>query len=839
MRRPHPDINEDDLRSATLDTDFVSISRSVEALTSQAVCSVDVAELFNPSRFGARAKAFDLVKGTAFDLRTGWDLSQESQRALCWEQLEREQPHVVIGSPMCAPFSTLAGFNANKPGQQEQLQRGYAHLQFCMEVYLWQISRQAYFLHEHPFAAKSWKLRMVERVLAQPGVTRVVGDQCVFDQAVWESACSCWIAARKRTGWMTNMPTLASSLGVTCGNESLPPALRHQHSSLLGGRASSTEIYPPALVDTILEAIRRQLREDRGVHLNAVETDLLAGPHVDEDPMAVDTAAFVPDSSLTEGVYDEYTGTPLDKEEVLAARNIELAFFDQLGGCWEIETHATCLDQTGKPPIPTRWIDHDKNAGVAPLDLRSRWVVCETKARSSIAANDIVSVFSATPPLEIFRFLCCLAMSLPSFQGEMLVLIFLDISRAHPHCKALRDNIYVVPPAELGLAHGLCLRLLRSIYGLRDANQAFEFKVKETFEQLGFIQGRFSPCVYHHASRPVIFAVHGDDYVGVGPRVFLLQFETDLGKLLIVKNRGVMGPRPSDMKTIKLLARSVTWHDASNQRAEHISWEGDTRHVTVLCQQLGIQEDNKGRATPADKSRFSESPPLSGNELSPELTSLYKSCCMRVAFLSLDRPDIQFCSKELARAMSKPTVPALEHLKHLVRYLSSHRRLVWRYRRQALPRQIEVLCDSNWAGCTVTRKSTTSVMICFGAHLITTCAFTQSVISLSSGEAEFYALVKAACRGIGARALLADMGLEATVRLNSDSSASLGMASRRGAQGVRHIETQALWLQHAVASRKLLLAKKCGKQNASDIGTKVLDQATLVRLLEMVGLHFG
>ena len=31
-----------------------------------------------------------------------------------------------------------------------------------------------------------------------------------------------------------------------------------------------------------------------------------------------------------------------------------------------------------------------------------------------------------------------------------------------------------------------------------------------------FQQGRFSPCVYHHRTKPMVFAVHGDDYVTSG-----------------------------------------------------------------------------------------------------------------------------------------------------------------------------------------------------------------------------------------------------------------------------------------------------------------------------------
>ena len=119
------------------------------------------------------------------------------------------------------------------------------------------------------------------------------------------------------------------------------------------------------------------------------------------------------------------------------------------------------------------------------------------------------------------------------------------------------------------------------------------------------------------------------------------------------------------------------------------------------------------------------------------------------------------------------------------------------------------------------------------------CAsFTQAVISLSVGEAEFYASVKVACRVIGLSALAADIGWSLKPRLWSDSSASIGTGSRRGAGSIRHIQTQTLWLQRTVSEKRLGLCKIKGTENLADIGTKVLDGKTLERLWTQAGLVY-
>ena len=108
-----------------------------------------------------------------------------------------------------------------------------------------------------------------------------------------------------------------------------------------------------------------------------------------------------------------------------------------------------------------------------------------------------------------------------------------------------------------------------------------------------------------------------------------------------------------------------------------------------------------------------------------------------------------------------------------------------------------------------------------GVHPIWSGSSTQTIISLSSGEAEFYGAVKAACRTLGLKSLLSDLGFEWPADLVTDSTACKGMASRRGAGKVRHIHCPALWLHQVVSRRGLTIVKKSGKILSPDVGTKV------------------
>ena len=67
-----------------------------------------------------------------------------------------------------------------------------------------------------------------------------------------------------------------------------------------------------------------------------------------------------------------------------------------------------------------------------------------------------------------------------------------------------------------------------------------------------------------------------------------------------------------------------------------------------------------------------------------------------------------------------------------------------------------------------------------GTHLIKSWSATQANIALSSGEAEFYGVVKAAGMGLGYGALLGDIGIRLPVRVWTDSTATIGICKRQG-----------------------------------------------------------
>ena len=148
--------------------------------------------------------------------------------------------------------------------------------------------------------------------------------------------------------------------------------------------------------------------------------------------------------------------------------------------------------------------------------------------------------------------------------------------------------------------------------------------------------------------------------------------------------------------------------------------------------------------------------------------------------------------------------------------------------------------DSDWAGDVETRKSTSGGIVVLGNHPIKSWSTTQSAPALSSCEAEYYALVDGASRGLGLQAAARVLGIavdDLVVEASTDSSAAKSYASRRGAGRIRHIEVKQLWLQQAVADGRIRLHKILGTENPADILTKYKSLGEYKTLLSAVNVE--
>ena len=270
------------------------------------------------------------------------------------------------------------------------------------------------------------------------------------------------------------------------------------------------------------------------------------GVHLDEETISWDE----PNDVETE-YYDEVSGALLDPRMVREARSKEIEFVRQFGVYEKVPAEQT----VGKTKVSIKWVDVNKGDASKP-EYRSRLVGRELRRLDPFMSG----TFAATPPTESLRFMLSNFMTRRTRKGrrQELTLGVLDVSRAHFHPPAERE-VYIDLPAE-DHEPGMVGKLLKTIYGTRDAAAQWEKFYTDVFVAIGFVAGSFSPCLFHHAVRDLAVWVHGDDMLILGERAEVELLEQELREHMLLKRRALLGWRPDEDKSITILNRIVELH---------------------------------------------------------------------------------------------------------------------------------------------------------------------------------------------------------------------------------------------------------------------------------------
>ncbi len=433
---------------------------------------------------------------------------------------------------------------------------------------------------------------------------------------------------------------------------------------------------------------------------------------------------------------------------------------------------------------------------------------------------------------------------------------FIDIRRAYYHAEA-RRKIYINLP-EGDQEEGKCGILFKSLEGTRDAAQNWEYTYSKFMMSIGFERGKATPCIFTQASKEVRVVVHGDDFPVLGYVKDLDWFRQQIGDKFSVKFRGRIGPCQTDLKAIRILNRILEW------TKEGIIYEADQRHAEIIKNQMGMKDESKGVNTPGVKGISDDA----AQDSDRHRATKFRAVAARANYLCQDRSEIQFAVKELCRAMSKPKEDDWNKLKRLARYLVGKERCTIDFKYQSKLDGVTVWTDSEFASTNPVRKSINEEIkdehfeminginldgpaschrspsggpIMLGSHLIQSLSSIQKVTAWSSGEAEYYAIVKGASQGIGIRSMLQDFQINDSsqrhVEIKEDSSAAKGIASRRGLGKLKHNDIKELWIQEKVSLEELKITKVPGTVNLADAFTKYCDSHVLNYHLEHTHQH--
>ena len=170
--------------------------------------------------------------------------------------------------------------------------------------------------------------------------------------------------------------------------------------------------------------------------------------------------------------------------------------------------------------------------------------------------------------------------------------------------------------------------------------------------------------------------------------------------------------------------------------------------------------------------------------------------------------------KETARKITCPTESDEMNLKRIVRYLKGAPSAQSLIEITTPSKFVNVYTDSDWAGQATTWKSTSGGVVQWRNATLTAWSRTQQTVSLSSAEAEFFALTTGVAEGMVTKHLLQELGHNVILMDHVDS-------------------------QDVVEKKLTNLAYISTKQNKADLMTKCHTSEAHKRGCAMIGLRLA
>ncbi|GJR47893.1 hypothetical protein Tco_1315996 [Tanacetum coccineum] len=157
------------------------------------------------------------------------------------------------------------------------------------------------------------------------------------------------------------------------------------------------------------------------------------------------------------------------------------------------------------------------------------------------------------------------------------------------------------------------------------------------------------------------------------------------------------------------------------------------KYVDEILKKFGFSTV-KTASTPMETSK-----PLMKDENAEDVdVHLYRSMIGSLMYLTSSRPDIMFVVCACARFQVTPKVSHLHAVKRIFRYLKGQPKLGLWYPKDS-PFDLEAYTDSDYAGASLDRKSTTGGCQFLGSRLISWQCKKQTVVANSTTEAEYVA----------------------------------------------------------------------------------------------------
>ena len=282
-------------------------------------------------------------------------------------------------------------------------------------------------------------------------------------------------------------------------------------------------------------------------------------------------------------------------------------------------------------------------------------------------------------------------------------------------------------------------KLRKGLYGLKQGGRIWNEKIDKYLKSQGYTPSDADPCIYvkFKEGKIVILALYVDDTV----------IASNCDKML--KSAKKMLNEKFDMTDLGE-AKSVLGMSIKRNRNEGMLTIDQSAYLRSVLERFGMA-DCKPVSTPMEPGKHLEKTP--DTEEGVEIRN-FQALIGSLVYASIaTRPDISEAVGKLSQHMSKPNKEHWVAAKRVLRYVKGTLDLGLKFERS---NDFELVgySDADWAGDVDTRKSTSGYVFMLGNAVISWASKKQSVVALSTTEAEYIALCSASQETVWVRRLL-------------------------------------------------------------------------------------
>lgn len=449
------------------------------------------------------------------------------------------------------------------------------------------------------------------------------------------------------------------------------------------------------------------------------------------------------------------------------------------------------LPQSSKP-VKCKWVFNYKLGPQGKINRYKARLVA--KGYSQVPNIDYKETFAPVASMTTIRLLFAIACV-----HDMEIVQF-DVKTAFLYGD-LDETIYMDYPDGYPNPKNKVCRLIKSLYGLKQAPRQWNKKFDSFLRKFNLHQSQVDRCLYYDNEQSIYLAIYVDDGLAISKDKILeklINYLKENFELKVMDCESYLGfqvERNRENKTIKLSQENYT--------------EKVIERFGMKC--------CKPASTPEEVEAYDM-------DLEEILTPEYpfKQLVGSLLYLvSCTRPDIAHAVSVASRT-SKPTHGHWNRLKRVLRYLSKTKDFGITFRWEKTPK-LTGYSDADYANDVKTRQSTTGLCIMYCGGPVAWRCQRQSIITLSTTEAEYVAGCELVKEILPIRELLIEIkqaNEEPTLILIDNLSTVRITNNESGQQRTKHIDIRSKWLTEKSLEKKITVKHISGDKQIADILTK-------------------